>query len=102
MFAMSPSACPLTVQRTRFRIHFSHLSFKEFTQAPRLLEVENLFPPSQTVYEYGFNFDKMDFSLWEEPPCRCVTRPGVVGRGLGFRNGGGGGLGVQSQQGVSG
>lgn len=35
-----------------------------FDQAVR--EIENVFPSSQTVYEYGFNFEKLDFSLWED------------------------------------
>ncbi|CAE8702622.1 unnamed protein product, partial [Polarella glacialis] len=35
-----------------------------FDQAIR--ETENFFPASQTVYEYGFNFDKVEFALWEE------------------------------------
>ncbi|CAK0888334.1 unnamed protein product [Prorocentrum cordatum] len=29
-------------------------------------DCQNLFPPSQTVYEYGFNFEKLDFGLWED------------------------------------
>jgi dynein heavy chain len=29
-------------------------------------ETENIFPPSQTVFEYAFNYEKMDYSLWED------------------------------------
>merc|ERR1719399_1246362 len=29
-------------------------------------EIENIFPPSQTVYDYGFNFEKGEYQLWEE------------------------------------
>eukprot|EP00928_Gymnodinium_smaydae_P048232 TRINITY_DN3222_c2_g2_i2.p1 TRINITY_DN3222_c2_g2~~TRINITY_DN3222_c2_g2_i2.p1 ORF type:complete len:3935 (+),score=1014.18 TRINITY_DN3222_c2_g2_i2:1731-11807(+) len=29
-------------------------------------ELENIFPPSQTVFEYMFNFDKAEYTLWEE------------------------------------
>jgi dynein heavy chain len=32
----------------------------------QLREIENVCPPSQTVYEYAFNFDKGDFELWED------------------------------------
>mmetsp|Transcript_64893 Transcript_64893/g.119431 ORF Transcript_64893/g.119431 Transcript_64893/m.119431 type:complete len:4522 (+) Transcript_64893:77-13642(+) len=35
-----------------------------FDQAVR--EIENLFPTSQTVYEYGYNFEKLEFGLWED------------------------------------
>jgi dynein heavy chain len=33
-------------------------------------ETDNIFPPSQTVYEYQFNFEKLDFTLWQDrlPP----------------------------------
>mmetsp|Transcript_14483 Transcript_14483/g.50911 ORF Transcript_14483/g.50911 Transcript_14483/m.50911 type:complete len:4419 (-) Transcript_14483:356-13612(-) len=42
----------------------SEESRQTFDQAVR--EVENVFPSSQTVYEYGFNFEKAEFGLWEE------------------------------------
>jgi dynein heavy chain len=29
-------------------------------------DIEGFFPPSQSVYEYGFNFEKVEFGLWEE------------------------------------
>eukprot|EP00929_Paragymnodinium_shiwhaense_P077086 TRINITY_DN3967_c0_g4_i1.p1 TRINITY_DN3967_c0_g4~~TRINITY_DN3967_c0_g4_i1.p1 ORF type:complete len:2593 (+),score=910.05 TRINITY_DN3967_c0_g4_i1:931-7779(+) len=35
-----------------------------FDQAAR--ELEGIFPPAQTVYEYCFNFEKLEYTLWEE------------------------------------